>query len=355
MKTVTTFAAALLLAATPARAARPLYSLTPLGLVSTPQICEGQHATPAGLGINNAGSVTGTYCVQKGTPQGEIRGFLWTLRGGAVDLGLPPGVTDPTTIVTPFGINARGQIVGELINSSVHDAFVWDSGRFTIIAAGQAHAINDPGQITGEVYSPVMQAFLFSHRAVRHLGVDAAGATDSRAFAINDLGHIAGVADIPVPGPASVSTVPILWTGTAWRVLGKPPTGDDYALATSINSFDEIVGEAFSNNTPAMHAFLWKHGVYTVLPCLPARYCLASSINDARVIVGGEVIWFGGQPYDLNTLIDPKDPLHGHVSSISGQTINANGEILGGGIYTSGPYSGRREIFVLSPEAQAAP
>ena len=117
MKTLATFAAVLLLAATPASAAPPLYSLTPLGLVSTPQICEGQHATPAGLGINNTGSVTGTYCVQNGTPQGEIRGFLWTPQGGAVDLGLPPDVTDPTTIVTPFGINARGQIVGELITS----------------------------------------------------------------------------------------------------------------------------------------------------------------------------------------------------------------------------------------------
>jgi len=239
--------------------------------------------------------VTGIYCAQNGTPQGEVRGFLWTPQLGAVDLGLPPGVTDPTTIVKPFGINARGQIVGEVANSSFDDDFVWDRSGFTLIAAdAQALAINNPGQVTGRLYSPG-HAFLYSNGAVMDLGVGVPGATESGGDAINNLGHIAGWAGIPAPAPAYVSIVPMVWTGAAWRVLGKPIAGNDYAYQSSINNFDEIVGVSNSNNSP-MHAFLWKDGVYTVLPCLPDQYCAASSINDAGTIVGATntvgVIWF---------------------------------------------------------------
>jgi probable HAF family extracellular repeat protein len=157
----------------------------------------------------------------------------------------------------------------------------------------------------------------------------------------------------------------MVWTGAAWRVLGKPIAGDDYAYPSSINNFDEIVGVSNSNNSP-MHAFLWKDGVYTVLPCLPDQYCAASSINDAGTIVGATntvgVIWFGGQPYDINTLIDPNDPLRGQVKIVAaggsfiglGGSLNARGEILTEGIYTSGPNNGQFEVFVLSPNDTVA-
>jgi hypothetical protein len=59
---------------------------------------------------------------------------LWTPQCGAVNLGLPPGVTDPTTSVAAFSINASGQIVGEVLNSSLDDAFVWYRGSFALIA-----------------------------------------------------------------------------------------------------------------------------------------------------------------------------------------------------------------------------
>ena len=67
----------------------------------------------------------------------------------------------------------------------------------------------------------------------------------------------------------------------AYRWRGRDPRLHR-SLAASINSLDEIVGESFSNNTSVMHAFRWKGGAYTVLHCLPERYCEANSINDAE-------------------------------------------------------------------------
>ncbi len=57
---------------------------------------------------------------------------------------------------------------------------------------------------------------------------------------------------------------------------------------------------------------------------------------------------------NLNTLIDPKDPLYNQVQLFLGGSINANGEILSEGIYTSGPNNGRFEVFVLSPNDTVA-
>jgi hypothetical protein len=321
MKTAATIAA-LLVSVVPAWAAPPTYSLTPLGLVSTPQICEG-HQTPEGVDINAAGQVTGTYCLQNGT-QSEIRGFLWTPQHGMVDLGLPPGVTDPTTAVYPFSINARGQIAGEVRNSSLDEAFVWDRGSFNLIAPNaQAFAINDPGQGTGNLAN---HAFLFSHGVLRDLGLGAAGATASRGFAINNLGHIAGEAYIPVPAPAYYSVVPILWSGAAWQVLGKPPLSGDYTLPGSINNFDEIVGVSYSSNTPVEHAFLWK----------------GRSVHRVALLAGPV----------LRGQLD-HDPLHGQVR-IGGGVLNARGEILTGGIYTGGQYDGRFEVFIATPNQGVA-
>lgn len=273
----------LLLTAMPAWAAPPTYSLTPLGLVSTPQSCEGGHLTPKGSGINDSGRVTGTYCLQNGTSQ-VAHGFLWTRQGGVADLGLPPGMTDPTTSVTSSGINARGQIAGVVSNSSLYDAFVWDRGSFTLFATqAGVTGINDPGQVTGFLF-PDGHAFLYSHGEVSDLGV-APGATYSHGEAINNLGHIAGDGGFPAPTPVNYSEVPILWMGNEWHVLGTPYAGDYYASPTSINNYDEIVGISINSTAGVFHAFLWKDGAYTVRPRKTDRSCVTmTAIYTRRAI-----------------------------------------------------------------------
>src|SRR5262249_40204275 len=55
--------------------------------------------------INETGQVVGWAT----TPTGEQHGFRWTEDRGMVDLGMLPG----TTLSQPFGLNNRGDAVGE--------------------------------------------------------------------------------------------------------------------------------------------------------------------------------------------------------------------------------------------------
>jgi probable HAF family extracellular repeat protein len=334
--------------ATQATAAQPSYTLTPLGLPNAPGCAAHGFLTPVPVSINDAGHVAGIYCFVttiNGTQQGIVHGFFWTPQRGAVDIGLPPGTTDPRTSVWPRGINNRGEIVGYVLNSIGENAFTWHRGRGMTVIASHAYAVgvNDLGQVAGGLGAT---AFLFSRGMVTDLGT-IPGAGGSNAFGINNLGHIAGTAPLPTT-PFTVTA--ILWTGGQWRNLGIP-AGDATVFPFGINNFDEIVGISFDANGH-YRAFLWN-GDFTILPCLSGQECDAAAINDAGTIVGffshGAAVWIGGAVFDLNTLIDPRDPLRGQVDLGQGESINGRGDITAIGFYTSGPHNGDFEAFVLHP------
>jgi uncharacterized membrane protein len=335
--------------ATQATAAQPSYTITPLGL-PTPPVCTaiGQ-LTPEAVSINDAGHVAGIYCFVttiNGTQQGIVRGFLWTPQRGAVDIGLPPGTTDPATSVWTRGINNRGEIVGYVQNSIGSYAFTWHRGRGMTVIASDAYAsgVNDLGQVTGALAT---NAFLFSRGMVTDLGT-IPGTIGSNAFGINNLGHIAGFA------ASTTASSAILWTGGQWRNLGVPAGDVFVGDRGGINIFDEIAGTSFDANGH-YRAFLWN-GDFTILPCLSGQECDAFAINDGGTIVGfanfGAVVWFAGAIFNLNTLIDPRDPLRGQVQLSFATSINDRGDITVNGSYTSGPYNGENEAFVLRPHRE---
>jgi uncharacterized membrane protein len=331
-----------------ALAGPPSYTITPLGVTAgaTP-VCG--HSPDAG-GINDADEVTGLYC------HGESqRGFRWR-RGKIKDLGVPAGFADDASInVQPFGINAKGNVVGVVFPRQLGTfrsaAFLWNGRAMTVIANDAfAFSINDRGEVAGILLKSggVDDAFLYSHGKVRDLDA-LPGAISIDAFAINNQGHIAGAASFP-GGDAL-----ILWTGVRWKNLGTPP-GSTAAGPSSINAFDEIVG-----NTNGFPAFLWN-GAFTTLPCLPsAEFCNPAAINDDGTIVGfaatanfSAAIWLEGAVHDLNALIDPRDPLNGQVNLFSGKGINNRGSIVVDGQYQSGPKRGQYDVFLATPVEEVA-
>ena len=341
--------------ATQATAAQPSYTITPLGL-PTPPLCSTAIDTPEAVSINDAGHVAGIYCFVttiNGTQQGIVRGFLWTPQRGAIDIGVPPGTTDPATSVWTRGINNRGEIVGYVQNSIGNYAFTWHRTRGMTVIASDAYAVgvNASGQVTGGLLK-ANHAFLFSHHMVTDLGT-IPGAINSHAFGINYLGHIAGNADVPAAPPVVYNSPALLWTGGQWRNLGIP-AGDVSTFVGGINNFDEIAGFSFDANGH-YRAFLWN-GDFTILPCLSGQECDAFAINDGGTIVGfanfGAVVWFAGAIFNLNTLIDPRDPLRGQVQLSFATSINDRGDITVNGSYTSGPYNGENEAFVLRPHRE---
>jgi probable HAF family extracellular repeat protein len=341
--------------ATQATAAQPSYTITPLGL-PTPPVCTATgQVTPEAVSINDTDQVAGIYCFVStinGTQQGIVRGFFWTPQRGAVDIGLPPGTTDPATSVGTRGINNRGEIVGYVQNSIGVYAFTWHRARGMTVIASDASAtgVNALGQVAGGLGAATGHAFLFSRGMVMDLGT-IPGAVGSNAFGINNLGHIAGIASLLTPP----TTTALLWTGGQWRNLGIPP-GDVAVVPNGINNFDEIVGLSFDANANGhSHAFLWN-GDFTILPCLSGQECDAFAINDAGTIVGSgnsaAVVWLAGAVFDLNTLINPRDPLRGQINLLGAESINSRGDITAIGIYTSGPHNGDFEAFVLRPHRE---
>jgi uncharacterized membrane protein len=340
--------------ATQATAAQPSYTITPLGLPTAPRCTAIGQDTPEAVSINDAGHVAGIYCfvaTMNGTQQGIVRGFFWTPQRGAVDIGLPPGTTDPATSVWPYSINSRGEIAGLAQTSNAEYAFTWKHPHGITVIASDAFAvgINASGQVIGGLLK-ANNAFLFSRHMVTDLGT-IPGAINSHAFGINNLGHIAGNADIPTAPPVFYNSPALLWTGGQWRNLGIP-AGDVFVDDRGgINNFDEIAGTSLDANGHS-RAFLWN-GDFTILPCLSGQECSANAINDAGTIVGsanfGAVVWIGGAIFNLNTLIDPRDPLRGQVQLTFATSINDRGDITVNGSYTSGPYNGENEAFVLHP------
>jgi uncharacterized membrane protein len=300
----------------------------------------------------------GLYC-----RNATARGFLWR-HGKFIDLGIPAGFSDDTTtLVTPSGINDRGDIAGTVQKGATLNAFLWQDRKMTVVVNGViATGINNAGEITSFIFkSGGYHTFLYSHGGVRDLGT-LPGATGMRAFAINNRGHIAGEADFPPP--PSINSPLALWTGASWRNLGSVPGDLVETFPFSINAFDEIVG--FSSYPGGFRAFLWNGG-FTVLPCTPAgALCEATGINDGGTIVGSStllvdagtsivtpLIWFKGSAFDLASLIDPRDPLRGQVS-LQAYRINNSGGIVADGEYQGGPKTGQLDVFLVTPVEEVA-
>jgi hypothetical protein len=143
-----------------------------------------------GTGINNAGTVVGTYVNPGGT-----HGFI--LESGHYETFDYPGA-----VRTRLGqINNHGQITGFWTDSARHaHGFVLDHGSAQAVevpgaVSTRATGINDNGDVTGFYNGAdgVFHGFLQSKGAFTTL--DFPGSTDSAVFGINDRGVIVGTYD----------------------------------------------------------------------------------------------------------------------------------------------------------------
>lgn len=112
--------------------------------------------TPAA--INNRGDVAGFSDLPGDDPDHpNFHAFFWTKRDGIQDLGTLPG----DRLSLAFGVNDRGQVVGESIGSNGRRAFLWQRGVMTdlntLVPQGSplllyANDINDEGEIVGQAH-----------------------------------------------------------------------------------------------------------------------------------------------------------------------------------------------------------
>jgi probable HAF family extracellular repeat protein len=256
-------------------------SLTPL--------TAGYPTTP--YGINNQGLVVGLSSNGQG-----FAAALWT-NGVPLDLGNLGGPA-----CAGAGINASAEVAGYcfLLDGRI-EAFLWSKatgmqGIASLQGGGGsvAQAINRFGQVVG--YAPDLghipsYAFIWSKTTgkAKNLG-KLPGYDSSYAFAINDLGQVAGQSACL---NCSLSGHATLWSKTKGSMLdlGVPPGASD-SFASGINNVGQVVGSSAPQGANPGHAFVWSQstGMLDLNNLIPANsgWLLqqATAINDQGQIVG---------------------------------------------------------------------
>jgi probable HAF family extracellular repeat protein len=165
-----------------------------------PPVVPGAQGNSEGIGINNEGTIVGTFRLSA-PPPGNYgiagsSGFIFRE-------GVYSTFDYPTSVGThPTGINDHGDIVGIWKDATgVRHGFLLNDGSFSSIdvpaAVGLtfAEGINNAGEVVGRYLdsNSVLHGFVLSKGVYTTL--DFPGASDSVAFGLNDRGQIVGTSD----------------------------------------------------------------------------------------------------------------------------------------------------------------
>jgi probable HAF family extracellular repeat protein len=280
------------------------YSVTDLGIVFR------NYSNFQLKGINAAGQVVGVMEVPGGTTfQPRLHAFRWD-NSSLKDL-TPPNSKSSYA----FGINNRGQIIGQVQTNSGDSHFVvWNNDgtmrALNVLDKGRVSSIrdiNDRGQIVGDMFTDTgKRAFLFENGTIKNLGT--LGGNESYAVAINNKGQV--ICNVTITSPNYYRHT-VLWDNGTTRELGT--LGGQSSDAIGINNRAEVIGMAeFRPNYPVSHPFLWKDGTMTDLTPADDRYSIAADINDRGRVIGtvqtssyryNAVLWKDGRMTDLNKLL----------------------------------------------------
>lgn len=320
------------------------YSITDLGTLGG--------VSSEAAGVNRFGEVVGSSA----TAAGVSHAFLYR-NGQMFDLGTLPGgtnsygvaINDNGVVVGHSGINQYGPQFQEFTQG-----FIWQDGMRALGAlycpcsfnvrhgTSRAFALSNTGRIVGDSRvsrQNFMHAFVWEANAMRDLGGEIEGATDSAAHGINDAGEVVGT----INGRA------FLARGGAGQDLGVLP-GHAASSARAVNDIGQVVGESVTADGIA-HAFLWDSGTMRNLGTLPGDVASeARAINITGHIVGRSgvadfsnsraVLWQNGSAIVLNSLVTTPGWV---LTSATG--INDVRQIVGVGLR-----NGQVRAFRLDPQ-----
>ena len=265
-----------------------------------------EHSWSEANDINDRGQVVGTSW-DPGTTM--LRAFLWSANGGMVNLGTSEDQDDPENPHSKaFGINNRGEIVGETGNY----AFLWTDKRGMVLLGtpmpltySAAWDINDYGRIVGMcmVYccSPLYHAVLWTDVGeMLDLGT-LNGHSHSQALGINIRGEVVGgssnqenpfnherIGSEVYNTVFNHSCVAFIWT-EQYGMAQLPMLGGDAGCAHAINDRGQVVGWSYTVANE-VHAFVWtsKNGIKDLgtLTGAAVQESVAYNINNLGQVVG---------------------------------------------------------------------
>ncbi len=279
-----------------------------------------------GLALNNKNQVV-------------IRDILWD--NGTIT---PLGDLDKYNIGA-LDINDSGQIVGGISLKDADDdprPFLWEKGKLTYLGGsnfyGTAFGINNKGQIVGEragAGGAWVKAFLWDKGKVTDLGM--LGNIGANAYDINENGQIVGRSETSEGEGHSHS---FIWENGKMKDLGT--FGGDQSFPLAMNNAGQVIGmasgiPASEQDSAPSYPFLWENGELKKLEDLNVV-----DINNSGQIIGdprgGEitesVVWRDGKFMNLSSLIfTPSNwklsaNVRAYASPYSPIAINDNGVLL---------------------------
>ena len=220
--------------------------------------------SPAGLSVDVAAMNNNRAIVGRAysTTSEHAFPFLWTpARGFVRFLGDVEGEAT--------GINNRGVIVGRRFVGDLTFGFLWSADRGTVdLGTFLPNDINELGQIAG-ICSDTIQSL---GACVWNAGV-VTPINDGVAYAINDRGQVAG----------QLGNTGFVWEAITGTTL---LTGPGQTTANDINRYGEVAGAVCPcAGDPLFHAAKWDGGVHRLSRVLPA-FSTGYAINSIGAIVG---------------------------------------------------------------------
>jgi probable HAF family extracellular repeat protein len=329
-----------------------------------------------GRDVNSAGQVTGTATIVHSAidyPGGPPRAFLFS-NGTMTNLG--PGPSAGGVASHGIDINFKGQVAGMHQNTEEDGfAFLVSNGQpmtsADLFTGGEnvyVTALNNAGHVTGH-RAPInedeqclsefpsiicgFQAFVQKNGSTIELGT--LGGYFSESAAINALSQITGVAGTSTRNATHQAGIPhaFLYSDGEMKDLGT--LGGLTSSGRAINNGGQVTGFA-QTAAGHEHAFLWDGAAMRDLGTLGGTTSRGHAINTRGWVTGlstttadtGNRAFLsdGGLMTDLNSLIDPADPLKAHVTLKSGVDINNAGQILANG---RDKRTNKFHAFVASP------
>jgi probable HAF family extracellular repeat protein len=314
--------------------------------------------------LNGKGQVAGTSVFEGSSHR---QATLWSKHEV---LDLASGFSDPVDSSNAYGLNDRGQVVGDVSFDcsglcGAPRPVAWQDGvpselpQLAGAISSAAISVNNKGRIVGESWNgEVTHAVLWRDGQVIDLGALGHKAkqaqTNSRAYFIND-DHIAVGSSERRPHVEFERAV--RWDAKGHITdLGALPGGWG-SRALSINHAGTIVGNSYVEGGYHHRAVAWQDGQIVQLPTLTdGADSTALAINDSGTIVGGEslgeyyaaLVWpsVDEPPQVLKTLV-----ANACKSSDDAYTLDfAVGINAGGAIVANGYQNGVGWVgFLLTP------
>jgi probable HAF family extracellular repeat protein len=268
--------------------------------------------TTLASGIDATGRVSG----QIKTSVHRCHACLW-----GPDSSVPHDLDNPSGVWSRSrAINRNGEVVGEFQTGPSGNirAFLWTGGSMQHLKApgsgeSRAFAINDDGLVAGSSAGQDRRchAVLWHHQELIPLEPLGATYTEAQALALNEHGHAVGSSfDVRV-GRAVV-----------WRTRGKPEelavswrdrAREIPSIATAVNNASHIVGSYGDGAKTTIHACRWIGEEFADLHAAGlGGLSVATSIDESSRVVGfytshkGDdraFLYAHGKMHDLNTLL----------------------------------------------------